>query len=93
MLMRMPKMQVYLPDELYRRVKAEDDLNVSKVLQDALGELFAQRERAKALDELIAAYEAEHGVITDEEMEAQEAADRANAYVSTGKPKRRRSAA
>jgi post-segregation antitoxin (ccd killing protein) len=92
MLIRMPKMQVYLPDELYARVKAADGINVSKVLQDALAEHFAQQARNEALDELIAAYEAGHGVITDEEMAAQEAADLANAYVSTGKPKRHRAA-
>ena len=33
----MPKMQVYLPDELYEKVKSQTArLNVSGILQDAL---------------------------------------------------------
>lgn len=47
--MRMPKMQVYLPADLYERVKARsDELNVSALLQDALAQRLAQLDRLDA---------------------------------------------
>jgi post-segregation antitoxin (ccd killing protein) len=74
----MPKMQVYLPAELYAMVKARGaSINVSAVLQDALKEALAALERRDALDEAIAGYEAEFGKITDKEIAAVEARDRA----------------
>ena len=58
----MPKVQVYLPDGLYERVKAEGGrLNVSGVLQEALGERLAELERHDALAEALAAHAAESG--------------------------------
>ena len=74
--MRMPKMQVYLPSELYEQVKARSDqLNVSALLQDALAERLAQLDRLDAARAALAEYEAEFGVITPEEIAARLAAD------------------
>ena len=49
---RMPGMQVHLPDELYRRVQQEG-LPVSEILQEALREELARREKLVAIDEYI----------------------------------------
>lgn len=44
--MRMPKVSVYLPDDLYRRAK-EHDLPISKLAQDAIRDaLEGDRNRA-----------------------------------------------
>ncbi len=76
-------MQVYLPEDLYRQVKEEGDrINVSAILQEALGEHLAQIRRRKALAEAVAWYESEHGAFTEEELEAQAAADKANAITT-----------
>lgn len=75
----MPKMQVYLPDELYERLKAHGEhLNVSGILQAALTRQLANMERREALIAAVADYEAEFGKITDEEMRAQEEVDKLN---------------
>lgn len=74
--MRMPKMQVYLPADLYEQVKARSDqLNVSALLQDALAERLAQLDRLDAARAALADYEAEFGTITPEEIAARVAAD------------------
>jgi hypothetical protein len=76
----MPKMQVYLPAELYERVKARGDaFNVSNVLQRALEEALSELDRREALDAAVRAYEAKHGRITAKQMAMREAADRAAA--------------
>ncbi len=76
----MPKMQVYLPDELYQRLKSHAGrLNVSGILQEALTRQLGDLERREALIAAVADYEAEFGKITDEEMRAQAAADKRNA--------------
>ncbi len=73
-------MQVYLPDELYRRVKRSGKrLNVSKVLQRALEQALAEADRLRAMSEAVQAYEAEFGAFTREQLDAQWAADRVNA--------------
>ena len=47
----MPKMQVYLPEELYEKIKSRTDrLNVSGILQGALAERLADLERLDALE-------------------------------------------
>ena len=74
----MPKVQVYLPEPLYARVKARlRGLNVSAVVQRALEQELAELDRQKALDRAIRSYEREHGRITDEQMDAVVARDRA----------------
>jgi len=84
----MPKMQVYLPDELYDRIKARSPrVNVSGILQHALTERLAQLEREDALAAAVDAYEAELGAFSDEELERQADADRVGA---TQPPARRR---
>ena len=72
----MPKMQVYLPDELYAKVKAQQPrLNVSGILQEALEEHLAVLGRRQALDEAIADYEAEFGAFTEEQLDRRVEAD------------------
>ena len=82
-------MQVYLPDELYERLKSRaGHLNVSGILQEALMQQLADIERREALIAVVADYEAEFGAITEEEMREQEEADKRN--VIHPPPKRRR---
>ena len=74
--MRMPKMQVYLPEDLYQRVKAHaHELNVSRILQEALAEQLAVLDRRIALEEVLAEYVAEFGAFTPEELEERRLAD------------------
>ena len=88
-----PKMQVYLPDGLYERVKAEGArLNVSGVLQEALGERLAELERHDALTEALAAHAGESGPFAPDELDRQAEADAAAAVYPAAK-KRRSSAA
>lgn len=70
-------MQVYLPDELYEKVKAQTArLNVSGILQDALTQRLAELERLDALDAAIDSYTAEFGPISDDEINRQVDADK-----------------
>jgi post-segregation antitoxin (ccd killing protein) len=72
----MPKMQIYLPDELYDRVKSQTTrLNVSGILQDALAQRLEQLERQDALAAAVDSYGAEFGAFTDEELTRQAEAD------------------
>lgn len=76
----MAKVQVYLPDELRARVRAElPELNVSAVLQQALEQKLAELGRRKALDAAVRSYERKHGKITDARVDATLARDRATA--------------
>lgn len=45
----MPRMQVYLPDDLHRRVK-EHQLPVSEILQEAVRRELSRRVKSAALD-------------------------------------------
>lgn len=45
----MPRMQVYLPDELHRQVKQES-LPVSEILQEALRQELSRREKLAAIE-------------------------------------------
>jgi len=56
----MPRMQVYLPDELHRQVK-QQDLPVSEILQQALREELTRREKLAAIDEYFKELAAEVG--------------------------------
>lgn len=72
-------MQIYLPDELYERLKSQaGHVNVSGILQEALTRQLADMERREALAEAIADYEAEFGAFTEEELRAQVEADKRN---------------
>src|SRR5262245_22038478 len=66
--------------------------SLSAWVNTALAERAVRDRRLRALGEAIADYEAEFGVITDEELAAQERADRASAIVIRGRrrPARRR---
>jgi post-segregation antitoxin (ccd killing protein) len=74
---RMPKMQVYLPDELYEKIKSQTArLNVSGILQAALAQRLDQLERQDALAAAVDSYTGEFGVFSDEELNRQAEADR-----------------
>ena len=89
----MPKMQVYLPDELYEKVKSQTDrLNVSGILQHALAERLADLERLDALAAAVDSYELEFGAFSDDELDRQAESDREQAIRPRAK-RRRESAA
>ena len=89
----MAKMQVYLSDELYDRVKARGrSLNVSSLLQRALSDELARLDRQAALSEAVADDEAEFGAFTAEELGETRAADKRNA-IRPGRKVRRSAAA
>lgn len=76
----MPKMQVYLPDDLYERVKSQGpDLNVSGVLQEALEKRLAHIERLQALAAAVAEHEHRNGAFTSDDLVDGERRDRAAA--------------
>ena len=86
----MPKVQVYLPDELYERLKAHGEhLNVSGILQEALTRQLADMERREALIAAVADYEAEFGAFTEEELRERAEADKRNAIHPPPRRKRR----
>jgi post-segregation antitoxin (ccd killing protein) len=73
----MPKMQVYLPDDLYQKIKSRTArLNVSGILQEALAHHLDQLERQDALAAAVDSYTAEFGAFTHEELNRQAEADR-----------------
>jgi post-segregation antitoxin (ccd killing protein) len=85
----MPKMQVYLPDELYEQLKHTGcEINVSGVLQEALTQRLAHIERIRLLREALSDYEQEQGLLTPEEVDAQEALDKKSAVRPKTKRKR-----
>lgn len=59
--------------------------SLSSWVNSALIEKAARERRTAALRAAIAEYEAEHGEITEEEIAAQQRADRANAIVVRGR--------
>jgi post-segregation antitoxin (ccd killing protein) len=75
----MPKMQVYLPAELYEKVKERPSLNVSNLLQRALEEELAELERREALESAVLAYERKHGKISPAAIARQKTRDAAAA--------------
>ena len=86
----MPKMQVYLPDDLYAQVKAQgQDFNVSGILQQALQERIDHENRLVAGREAIADYEAEFGALTDAGLAEQAKLDLKNSVYPQAKRKRR----
>lgn len=85
-------MQVYLPDELYEKLKdVGSELNVSGILQEALVLRLAHIERLRLLREAVADYEAQHGSFSVDELDAQEANDKTSAV--SPKPRRKRQSA
>jgi post-segregation antitoxin (ccd killing protein) len=85
----MPKMQVYLPDDLYEQVKLRSDrLNVSGILQDALADHLAQMERDDALDAALAHYQKKFGRFTDAELAEQTTRDEREVVIPKAKRKR-----
>lgn len=85
----MPKMQVYLPDDLYEQLKQTgSELNVSGILQDALTQRLAHIERLRLLREAVNGHEHELGRFSPEELDAQEALDMQSAVRPKAKRKR-----
>ena len=68
-----------------RAVRAGAADSLSGWVNDALAEREAKNRRLRAMAEAVAAYEAEFGVITREEMEAQRRADEKAAIVVRGR--------
>ena len=64
----MPRMQVYLPDELYRAVK-ERGLAASELLQEAVRLEIRRRDLTDAADEYATELSAEAGEPTEAEIE------------------------
>lgn len=86
-------MQVYLPDELYARVKSQTTrLNVSGILQDAIAQRLEQLERQDALATAVDSYSAEFGAFTDEELNRQAEADKQHVVHPRAKRKSRSAA-
>lgn len=76
----MPKVQVYLPEDLYERLKRRaGSINVSGVLQAALAEQLDDLDRLDALSDAIGDYEAEFGPLDPADIQSQEVADRRSA--------------
>jgi post-segregation antitoxin (ccd killing protein) len=89
----MPKMQVYLPDELYEQLKETgSDLNVSGILQEALTHRLAHIQRMRLLREALNDFENEHGTIGVAEIAAQENLDKKSAIKPKAKRKRQTAA-
>ena len=70
--MRMPRMQVYLPEDLYVRVKAEK-LPASELLQAAVRAELRKRDLGREADKYLAELIAEVGEPTPEERAEAEA--------------------
>jgi post-segregation antitoxin (ccd killing protein) len=66
MVRRMPRMQVYLPEELYRAVK-ERGLPASELLQEAVQAELRRQELNERAGEYVAELIAEVGEPTDEQ--------------------------
>jgi post-segregation antitoxin (ccd killing protein) len=89
----MPKMQVYLPDDLYAQVKAQgQDFNVSGILQKALQERIDHENRLAAGREAVADYETEFGAFTEKELAEQARLDLENSIHPQAKRKRPKAA-
>jgi post-segregation antitoxin (ccd killing protein) len=86
----MPKMQVYLPEELYLRLKTRGaSINVSGLLQEAIGARLAELEQLEAQSVAVGQYERKFGKISAKERAEQKKKDAANAvYPKAKKPLR-----
>ena len=65
-------------------VRAGRAASLSSWVNSAMGERAARDRRLRMMAEAVAAYEAEHGAISDLEMAMQERADRGSALVVRG---------
>ncbi len=79
----MPRLQVYLPDELHRKAK-ELGLPASKLLQDAIRDAIRRRALATEMDRYLAGLRAEVG----EPTKAQKARATAKARRILGKDRK-----
>jgi post-segregation antitoxin (ccd killing protein) len=76
----MPKMQVYLPDDLYDLVKTRGaSINVSGILQEALTARLEELERIEAHAVAIKQYEKRLGKLSAKELAQQRKQDEAHA--------------
>jgi antitoxin ParD1/3/4 len=74
-----------LIEEGNRAVEAGEADSLSSWVNDALAERSDRQRRLRGMAATIAAYERQHGTLTDEEMLAQERADQKNAIVVRGR--------
>ena len=84
----MPRMQIYLPDELYAEVKARK-LRVSELLQQAIRAELRREEQIQAMAEFVQETIREYGEPSAEELaEAEEFAARIKAHLNKPVEKR-----
>ncbi len=80
-LRRMPRIQLYLPDDLYQQVK-EYDLPASKLLQNAVREELDRRDKVAALQVYVDELRAEVGEPSTEDWAwAEEIVDRIDQHL------------
>jgi post-segregation antitoxin (ccd killing protein) len=78
----MPRMQIYLPDDLYTEVKARK-LRVSELLQQAIRAELRREEQLQAMAEFVQEAIREYGEPSAEELaEAEEFAARIKAHLN-----------
>jgi post-segregation antitoxin (ccd killing protein) len=78
----MPRMQIYLPDDLYAEVKARN-LRASELLQQAIRAEIRREEQIQAMAEFVQEAIREYGEPSPEELaEAEEFAARIKAHLS-----------
>lgn len=86
-------MQVYLPDNLHRRVRARGGhLNVSAILQAALSLELDRLERLEALGRAVRSYETEAGAFSQQELDDRERQDQEQAPPARARRRRRKAA-
>ena len=82
MLRHMPRIQLYLPDDLCQQVK-EYDLPASKLLQNAVREELDRRDKVAALEAYVDGLRAEVGEPSTEDWAwAEEIVDRIDLHLS-----------
>lgn len=80
-LRRMPRIQLYLPEDLYQQVK-EHDLPASQLFQEAVREELVRRDKVAALDEYLEELRAEVGEPSAEDWAwAEEIVDRMDRHL------------
>ena len=81
-LRRMPRIQLYLPDDLYQQVK-EFDLPASKLFQNAVREELDRRDKVAALEVYLDELRAEVGEPSTEDWAwAEKIVDRIDLHLS-----------
>lgn len=81
----MRRVNISLPDELYRRAK-EEGINISQLTQQALADELDRRDKIAAVDQYLAELEVEEGPLDPQKLaEAEARVDRLIARRSGGR--------